>query len=76
MGKLVYKDAADALKFIVKENFKEPDFVKNSSLTRDVKGHRVYSNPETADWWIDIEVNFRIKIVICWLCCCFILGFL
>lgn len=59
-AKLTYKDAAEALQFIVKENWNEPDFVKNSCLTTDTSGQRVYSTPETGDWWIDIEVTYLI----------------
>lgn len=55
-GTLLYKDSAAALKLILKENFNKPDFVKQSHPLTDNIGNRVYSGPETGDWWIKIEV--------------------
>lgn len=56
-GSLIYKDSAAALMFILKENFHKTDFVKESNLLTDDSGNRVYSGPETGEWWIKIEVR-------------------
>lgn len=40
--------------------------MKNSTLIRDERGQRVYSGPETGDWWIDIEVIYLKLSCIIW----------
>lgn len=44
---LVFKDAGEALKLIVHENFFKPDFVREAVTKKDLNGERLYSGPET-----------------------------
>lgn len=64
-SELVYKDADQALKIIVHENWDKPDFVKEAEITTNDKGERIYSTPETACWWNEIQVSLNYTIYLC-----------
>lgn len=55
---LRYRNSADALKIIVHENYGRPDFVKEGKEAKNEDGDRIFSGPETGNWWIDIQVSF------------------
>lgn len=55
---LVCKDVADSLKSIVHENYESEEFVKDATTLHE-DGVRIYSQPESGKWWIDIEVRLK-----------------
>lgn len=53
-----YRDAADCLRLIVNENWMKPDFIKEGVEEVDDDGNRLYTGPETGNWWIQSQVLF------------------
>lgn len=51
-----YRDAADCLRLIVHENWMKEDFIKEGKETFDEEGKRLYTGPETGNWWIQNQV--------------------
>lgn len=45
------------MKNLVQRHFNEPYFVKHAKTLVNEDGERVYSGPETGNWWINIEVS-------------------
>lgn len=50
-------DPVDALKSLVKNHFAEDYFIRNANKIYNEKGERLYTTPETGNWWIDVEVR-------------------
>lgn len=58
---LRYRNAADALKIIVHENYGKSDFIKEGKELRNEEDERIFSGPETGNWWIDTQVRMNIR---------------
>lgn len=52
-----HRDAGEAVRIIVHENFSNPDFVREAKVVVHPTDGRIYNDPQTGKWWNEVQVQ-------------------